>query len=305
MRRRYALVLLYFGVALAAAWTVGELERPIWDDPAVALRIHEAVVEGTADYPHQFRPLVPFVCEAAFRAGLPLRVAYLLQRLVCWFLALLLLHQYLRAWLREELCLAGGLFLAAMLPFSVIATGFQPTDPLNLLLYVLAYRLLLARQDGWLLLLVAVGMFNRETIALVALLAAAVRLDEWRTPRYWALVMGLTAVAAAVYLGLHAWYGPRDSFTTLVTPRENIPANLTRFGSLRAVVVYGVLWWLALSGLREQPAFLRRSVILVPVFLVVHLAVGLLGETRYFLPLAPTILPLALRRLLGEPEVAA
>lgn len=294
---RNSLVWVYLGFALAASWVAWELEKPVWSPPSVAEIIHQQVVGGTAAYPHQFRPLVPWLCEAAHRCGVPLKVAYVGQRAACWYLALLVLHQFLRAWLAEPACLIGGLSLAAVLPFSMIGTGFQPTDPLNLLLFVAAGELLRCRRDGWLVLLVAIGMLNRETIGLVALLAAMVRLDERRDRSYLLCVGGLVAVTMLVYAGLHGWYGPRESFTDLITPAVNVPANLTRAGSFRAVLVFGALWPLALTGLRAQPAFLRRGVVLVPVFLVVHLCVGLLGETRYFLPLAPTILALALRRL--------
>ncbi|MCC7490944.1 MAG: hypothetical protein IT204_01275 [Fimbriimonadaceae bacterium] len=293
-----ALVLLYLGLTLVAAAVYRELDKPLWAPPATAVTEHQRVVEGESGYPNQYRPLVPWACELAHRAGLPLEAAYLLQRLACWFLALLLLHQYLRAWLREEACLAGGVFLAALLPFSCLAQGWQPTDPLNLLLYVLAYRLLLTRQDVWLLPLLAVGMLNRETIGLVILLAAAVRWDERGSGAYWRLLALLTAVALAVFAAVRWHYGAREPDVALVTPAVNIPENLTRAGSLRFVLLYGVLWLLALRQLGTAPIFLRRSLLLLPVFAVVHLCVGLLGETRYFLPLAPTVLPLALRQLL-------
>jgi len=302
---RYALVAVYCGLTLAAGWTVHEMTKSVWEPaPGVALGIHNEVIAGEAAYPHQFRPLVPWFCELAHRAGVPVRLAYFTQRLACLFLTVLILHVYLRRFVREELCFAGGVILLAVTPFAVIGQGFQPTDPLNLLLFVTAYWLLAERKDGWLYLLVAVGMLNRETIGLVALLAAAVRLDAWRSGAYWRLVGGLALLAVVIYVALHVGYGPRESFTELISPAQNIPENLRRAGSLRVVVLYGALWWFALVDLGSQPAFLRRSTILIPVFVVVHLCVGLLGETRYFLPLAPTVLPLALRRLYGGQEPA-
>lgn len=298
------LVLVYLGLTLAAAWTFHILDRGLWEGTDLAASIHQRIVTGEAGYPEQYRPLVPLLCEGMVRAGLPVQHAYLLQRLVCWFLAVLLFHLYLRHWLREELCFAGGAILAGLLPFSTLGQGFQPTDPLNLLLFVLSYWLLLLRREAWVVAVVAVGMLNRETIGLVALLAALVRLDEWRTVAYWRLVLSLTVVATAVLVGLHLGYGPREASVALVTPILNVPENLTRAGSLRPLVLYGWLWVLAGSGLRDQPPFLRRGVILIPVFFLVYLCVGLLGETRYFLPLAPVVIPLALRRLFPATEAA-
>lgn len=285
------------GLALASVWMMHVQGDGVWAEPSVAERIHQEVIDGTADYPHQYRPLVPLLCEAMTRGGVPLRLAYLLQRFSFLFLAALVLHEFLRGWLSEEVAFGGVIFFVALWPFSCLGQGFQETDPLNVLVFFVAYALLRSGRYLWLYPLVLVGMLNRETTALVVLLAAAVRIDEWRTARYWLLVGGLAAVAAGVYWGLHHYYGPREAFTELVTPRENVPANLSRVGSLRALVLFGPFWFLALTGLAAQPAFLRRSAVLVPVFLLVHLGYGLLGETRYFLPLAPTILGLGLRRL--------
>ncbi len=296
------LVWFYFFLLLAALWTTWEMDKPVWRDPAVAEQFHRRIVDGQAPYPLQYRPLVPLLCEAMTRVGVPLTAAYNLQRFAFWFLALLLFHNFLRLWLPETLCLTGGVFLLAILPFSTIGSGYQPTDPLNLLLFVMAYGLLHERRDGWLYVVVAIGMLNRETIALVALLAAAVRADEWRQPAWWRLVLGLGLLAVAVYAGVHLHYGPRESYTELIRPSACVPENLSRAGSLRVVAVYGLLWWLAFVKLADQPAFLRRSALLIPVFLIVHFAYGLVGETRLFLPLAPAIVPLGLRRLFDVTE---
>lgn len=303
---RTNLVGVYLGLTLAVIWVIHVMSTGVWASPSEAERIHQAVLSGTADYPHQYRILIPWFCELLHSGGVPLRLAYLFQRFAFTFLAVLLLHDFLRRWVAEEAAFAGGVIFLLLQPFSCLGQGFQPTDPLNVLLFILCYDCLLLRRDGWLVVLVAIGMLNRETIGLVALLMAFVRLEECRTPGYWKLLGALVVVAAGIYLGLHLGFGSREAFTPLVTPGENIPENLTRVGSLRVVVLYGALWWYALREVRDQPVFLRQSIVLIPAFLLVHLCFGLLGETRYFLPLAPTILPLALRRLFPgsalEPE---
>ncbi|MBI2301613.1 MAG: hypothetical protein HYU66_22145 [Armatimonadetes bacterium] len=300
MTPRPNLAWVFLGLTLAATWTVHVLDAGVWSDEGPAVEIHHSILDGTADYPHQYRILVPHLCNVLERAGVPLEHAYLLQRFTFWYFSVLLLHGFLAVWTSEELAFGGAALFAGLLPFSCLGQGFQETDPLNLLLFVSAYALLLARRDAWLFVVVAVGVLNRETILLVPLLAAVVRLDESRTADYWRLVLGLVVVGAVLFLGVHLAYGHREAFTNLVTPSENLPVNLGRFGSLRMLVLYGALWWYALTGLGQQPAFLRRSAWLIPVFVVVHLGWGLVGETRYFLPLAPTVLSLALRRLFPE-----
>lgn len=291
-RRRIQTALLA-GLLLAGGWTTWVLIEPVWSG-GVAAPIHDSIIAGVADYPHQYRPLVPWLVELQ---PLPLPLAYLAQRLLFWWLALLVLRAFCERYLDADTTFVGLLLVAALLPFSVIGQGYQETDPFALLCFSLGFRLLEQRRDGWLFVVIAVGMTARETVGLLVLLAAAVRVDEWRRLEYWRLILGLAATAAMVWLALRLGYGPREAFTELVTPAVNIPENLSRAGSLRVVVLFGPVWALALWRLRGAPAFLRRSLVLVPVFLVVHLCYGLIGETRYFLPLAPCLVPLALRHL--------
>lgn len=300
-RRRWQAATLW-SLVLAACWVSFEQSRPLWAPGGEAERIHVSIFSATALYPHQYRPLTPALAELLARAGLPLELAYLFWRVCCCGLAVMVLRRFLEHFVDEVASFAGAAMLAGLLGFSTLGQGFQETDPLNLLLFCLAFELLWQRRDGWLFPLVFFGMCNRETVALVVLLAAAVRWDERRTLEYWRLVIGLGATAAMVYLALRLGFGPRAPFTALVSPEVNLPENLSRAGSLRALLLFGPLWFAAFWKLREAPPLLTRATVLVPVFLVVHAGWGLLGETRYFLPLAPVILPLGLRHLFGPRE---
>ena len=57
--------------------------------------------------------------------------------------------------------------------------------------------------------------------------------------------------------------------------------------------VFGALWIYAFVGLSEKPRFLRRAAWMVPIFVAIHLAVGVLAEVRQMLPLAFILIPLA------------
>lgn len=301
-RRRTWQSATLWSLVLASCWVGFEQGRALWTPGGEAERIHVSILSGTALYPHQYRPLMPFLAELPARLGLPLELAYLAWRALFCGLAVLLLRRWLERFVDSTAAFAGAAILAGLLGFATLGQGFQETDPLNLLLFCCAFELLWQRRDGWLFPLVAVGLCNRETIGLVALLAAAARWDEWRRLEYWRLVLGLAATAAMVWLALRLGFGPREPFTELVSPALNLPENLRRAGSLRALLLFGPLWFLAAWRLRSAPPFLARAMVLVPVFLVVHAGWGLLGETRYFLPLAPVVLPLALRHLFDPPE---
>ena len=70
--------------------------------------------------------------------------------------------------------------------------------------------------------------------------------------------------------------------------------NLTSFLlTLFAFLLFGVLWVLPWRAMKEAPQLLRRSLWLLPPFVLLHYVVAVVQEVRLFLPLAPIIIPLS------------
>ncbi len=65
--------------------------------------------------------------------------------------------------------------------------------------------------------------------------------------------------------------------------------------------MFNIFWVLGPWGLREKPAFIRRSVMALPLFLFVYLfGGGSLAEPREMIPLYPVLVPAGLLTLFRD-----
>jgi hypothetical protein len=95
---------------------------------------------------------------------------------------------------------------------------------------------------------------------------------------------------AAVYFGLVALYGRREYYCEILM----WPLNVASWGpTISVLLLFGVLWILAVIGARRAPVLLRRALWLLPLYLGLHYVVAMVNEVRLFLPYAPAIIPLS------------
>jgi hypothetical protein len=173
----------------------------------------------------------------------------------------------------------------------------QVSDPLNMLVFFLAFWAMREQRDGWLVPLVGIGMLNRETPLLIPLFYAAVR---WGRPwREWLpLCLGTLFLAAAVYFGVRLAYGPKPACCS-TDPLEHLVINFTDWRAyVDSVAVLNLALWGGWLGWRRRPNFLRRLALMVPVFMVPYLMFGTVREARYYLPVLAVLIPMTLFYLL-------
>jgi hypothetical protein len=173
----------------------------------------------------------------------------------------------------------------------------QVSDPLNMLVFFLAFWAMREQRDRWLIPLVGVGMLNRETPIMISVFYAAFRLGlPWRR---WLLIFVTTSVLAiAVYLGLRLVYGPKPPCCS-TDPVEHLVVNFTDWRAyVDALGVLNIALWGGWIGWRRRPEFLRRASLVVPLFLVPYLMYGTVREARYYLPVLAIVIPLVLFYLL-------
>ncbi len=303
--REAGLVLLYLGLGMASAW-VWSLLADVQSLP----RWHVEMVMGEAPAPNQYRPLTPWLAEGlGFLVGqwvksptLALFYTYLLLRGLVTGIALLCFDRYLRTWFSSGAAAAGALCLAAIMPFTYQRV-VQESDPINLLVFVLAFWAIASRRDLALIPLVAVGTLNLEAAAMIP---AVYLLARWGEKPAREIVWKTAAIGGAwgvVYGALHLGYGSRDYYCDVVMWSQNWSGWVP---TVRVVLVFGALWVLAFLGARTGgPAMLRRALWLVPPYVALHYVVARADEVRLFLPLAPVIIPLAWLVLFPEAERAA
>jgi hypothetical protein len=287
--QQVGLVLLYLGLGAASAllWArIVEFQRlPSW---------HEEMVSGLAPAPNQYRPLTPWIAELL----MPLMpsgtvyvhlAVYFTIRAIVTGANLLLFDRYLRTWFSPAAAAGGSLALAAIIPFTYYR-AVQESDPINLLIFTAAFWALAKGRDLLVVPLVLAGTFNRETTAMLPVVYLVARWGHVPAKRLGWLTAALGICWVAVYAGLWLGYGPRQAYTRVFMLEENLSSWLpTTF----ALLFFGVMWVLPFLAAKQAPVLLRRSLWLVPAFVVLQYSVGVAQEVRLYLPLAPIVIPLS------------
>ncbi|UCC67845.1 MAG: hypothetical protein JSV79_12130, partial [Armatimonadota bacterium] len=291
--REIALGLVYLALGLTSAW-VWSLLADVQSLP----RWHMDMVLGSAPAPNQYRPLTPWLAEGVARGlvqlgaspAVALFYAYLLLRGVVTGLGLFFFDRYLRVWFSGAGAASGALCLAAILPFTYQRV-VQESDPINLLVFVLAFWAIARERDLALIPLVAVGTLNRETTAMIPALYLLARWGQrpgrdtaWKTA-------AIGGAWLAVYGALRLGYGSRDYYCDVLMWSQNWSSWVP---TVQVLLVFGALWVLAFLGARHGgPTMLRRALWLVPPYVALHYVVAMADEVRLFLPLAPVLIPLS------------
>jgi hypothetical protein len=266
-----------------------------WHD--YQLEEHVRVIAGTFDSPDQYRILTYALAEDLVRLGLPIHSAHEVWRVIFTSAALFVFYRFARGWFAPMPAVLCMFMLAAAIPLTYVYYMMQVSDPLNMLVFFLAFWAMRAERDRWLIPLVGVGMLNRESPLLIPLFFAAVR---WGRPwRQWLPMLVATGLlAVAVYAGLRLAYGPKPPCCS-TDPLEHLMINFTDW---RAYVdTFGVLnlaLWGGWLGWRRRPAFLRRTALMVPLFMVPYLMYGTVREARYYLPVLAVLIPMSVFYLL-------
>ncbi len=174
----------------------------------------------------------------------------------------------------------------------------------DIIFYLWAALLILSRRYVWLVPLSVAAALNRETAALIPVMALAY---EWLSPtkqkspqqRFGAALVAL-ALFAITFFAVRATLGPRAEFPTFSSASrgwETVFANATRKWTWsQLLATNGWLPLLAVAAAKRWPASLRAFFwAIVPAWYVVHFAWSTLAETRLVLvPLAIVFVPGAL-----------
>ena len=262
--------------------------------------IHRRILEGTQSPPDRYRLLVPAAIEPAIvglTPSMPREVAF--DRVYGVFyavtLALLLwsLFAYVRRWFTDEQALMGVLFVACTLPITTRLHEYAAHSFLEPTLFALALLCILDNRRDWLALLVAIAAFNRETGVFIVLLYAAAR----PLTRETVVTTGVfAAMWLAVFMAVRQFAGEAERYWTI---DKIFTANLSNplLTIFNLTALFGIFWWFAVAGYRRAPRFVRRTALVIPVYVAVIAVWGIWWEARLLLPMMPVLLPLALSSL--------
>jgi hypothetical protein len=229
-------------------------------------------------------------------------VVFLVVEYVAILISLLVLHWYLRTWFDVGASLGGVLGLAAFVPLTFTNTWAHPDTFPDLALFTLGCLAIARRHDIGFASVLAVGMFNRETMGFLVLLWGALRLPE-RKREDWVRFAGYLAIAGTIFVGLR-WARGLEHYRMFMLGEnlrmlEILPAGFdpfTRVFGYFWLVLLAVPGWLAVSGCRAAgaPPFFRAAVAVSLVYLSVVWVFAAIAETRVLLPILALLLPAAL-----------
>ena len=257
------------------------------------------------------RPLMPGLVDLVARMGVPWPYAFSLLRLLSILAAYLAFHGYLRAWFHDEAAVLGTLFVAASVPLTFVSAWWEIiSDFPELLAFTLGLWAIRSRQRLGLALATFAGTLNRETTALLVVIAGVYVVLSWREKRA-DLATGLAALGGwlGATLPLHWWLAtgtPSDSIATRLHLFEHNLLGLSQLlvkphpynAYLLPVYLFGAFWVLPLLGWRGLPPVLRAGLASAPLFLLIVVVVGGLNEPRQLMPLYPILVPASLFVLL-------
>ncbi|MBY0275550.1 hypothetical protein K2Z84_09415, partial [Candidatus Binatia bacterium] len=264
---------------------------------------HEAILAARAGDPWGYRVLQAVVIEGVRRALPAIDLAWIFVG-VRWCVNVALFAaaaSYLASLGFGVAAVAAGL---AALGWSVCLANYNAGLAFDtyaeVALYLAAASLLVRGRAGPVVLLAWLAAANRETALLMPLLIA---LAPAVVPTRRRLALGGIALAGqvAIVLALRMALGPQP----LIVPEGYAPGlpllgyNLLRLVTwLNLATTFLFVPVLALATWRRWPPVLRRSALLVPLWVVPHFVGAIVAETRLFLvPYALVVLPAALLAL--------
>ena len=252
---------------------------------------HEQIYTNEALAPAQYRYL-PVLITGKLKQyiNIPIIWGYWGQRFLFSILAVFAFHYYLRKWFPTQWTVLGVISLLAILPFTYLYYGIQPADPIVFFCYVTGLILIEEKRDNWLILLLLLGMMAKEIVGLLAAIYFCTRFEFKWDRKFFIYCIIYALVILGVYFGIRQYFGPRARYISAFT----LPKNLRDLHTLTILPVFFSSFLLGLFYLRKVPEFLKRALLIVPFFILIHLFFGLMKEARLFVPLLPLIIPVGL-----------
>ena len=265
---------------------------------------HQAVLDGHAGDPWQYRVLAPLLIDPLIgllhRLGIPHHVAvsFILFRVLQDTLLLLLAAAYYRQLgLSLPHALLGMILLAWGMSYSHYDSDLQFNTFFDVIFYLLAGWCVLRGRSAWIVPIAALAALNRETSGLIPFLPLAAAPGSARrlAPVCAAALLGYAGVSIGLRLlyGTQEYHGPYGHEPGLDLLGYNLWRAITwqqLFATLSVIPLLALLAW------RRWPRPLKGFFLaVVPVWVVVHAFAAVLAESRLFLvPQALVFIPGAL-----------
>ena len=296
------IVIFFISLALASAYQ----DAVQLKFTQVRLEIHRSILIGTSISPYRYRILVVMVLgwiinvlsklmasESAFT------LVYHLHMFCCLFFMLSGLYAFFNKFFEKKISFFGILYIAGTIPITFSHHYFQPWTFLEVVLYVCALRLIMAKKNVLLCPLIVIASLNKETAVLIPLTFLFTHFD--RTQKN--LLSGNKDTIRWFGLYVVLWGGVfvLVRYVCGVTTHEytfsnNLSFNLQHWypAIKNNFIFWGILGYFAVKGYKYAPRFIQKISLIFPLYLMLCLLFAYWLEVRVFIVMYPVCVPLAL-----------
>jgi len=301
----YGLILLISSTSAYLLFT--QVDVPNYENRLI---LHNEIVQGTAPSPYKYRLLVPNLTEMITRGlsqFLPPKNAFLfsyaLYDLITFLFLFGTLFWYLRFWFSEEKCLLGILLVGCTISVVIRDQYYQPWSYLEVGLFTLSLGLIYKNHFKRLAIVIILASINRETSIFITLafLFANMNIGIDRFPGVRCSRSVLSRFFILGMLWLITYGGIRlveGDAIRVISVAEIWHRNIQISGLLHTVTqnfFFGIILYpLAILGFRKSNGHMKRTLLVIPFYLVTVAVFSLWWEVRLLMILYPLIVPLAL-----------
>lgn len=278
---------------------VTSLDKPFmaYLEQGLQIQRHNAVLQGTAPNPWQYRILADYLVEGViqiFRSldiSHPVGSAFIAFRFVQNLLIFWLAYRYYRKLnLAPAHALIGMSVLAWGMTYANYDSDLQFNTYFDIIFYLMAGLLILAKRPLWLIALMVFAALNRETSGLIPFLALALLLP-WSTGTKNRNIIIPAATSLVVFAIIFACLRLAYPNQSLSVPHgQHMGLELLRYNLFRAITwtqlfaTLSIIPALALLAYKKWPAPLQIFFwVVVPLWLLIHPFTSVMAETRVFL----------------------
>jgi hypothetical protein len=279
---------------------------------------HQAILEGHAGNPWQYRVLAPYLLNVIirifnnFHINHPIAIAFVFLRVVQDTFILLLSYAYYR---ELGLSLSHALIGMALLAWGISNSYYDSDLAFNtffdIIFYLLAGLCILKRKYIWIVPITLLAALNRETSGLIPflLIISVFILQKGSLPKVMPVFIIAVVTYVAIFVGLRLIYGKQELFIPYGHPPglELLAYNLFRTETWRQLIAtLSIIPIIAIIGYKKWPLQLRVFFwAIVPIWFVVHAFSAVMAESRLFLvPQAMVFIPGALYSLTQQAHPA-
>ncbi|MBI4547703.1 MAG: hypothetical protein HY707_06980 [Ignavibacteriae bacterium] len=268
----------------------------------------DGVVNRTFPGPFVYRVLIPYtvhIAHSVFPLFDPLTIDFALKTIIL-MMCQVAFFLYLRNFFTDVHCLACVFLLDVLIGHSLAhfqgPSIIETVDLLNVFFFILALTFIYTNKSITLYITLFLASLNRETIWFVIIV---IILHDQLTNRGILRSLLSLSVVSLSYFGLRLMIGMHEFDWFYIRGLvHNIPFISEEFttraivGNLRLAVLLLPMMVIGIYQFKSHPQYLKIASSIIPVFIVAHYLVGIIIESRLWMPLFVVLVPLTINNLI-------